>query len=127
MEQEILKVLDCYLETIRTQKKDLFDKIWAEQAKCSLISITNVFEGKESIYQDFLINGIQKAYSKIDLISDGTSVNLVNENLAIVIFNYHTECIQRDSGEVFGIQGIETQIMVKENGQWKLQHVHYSK
>jgi hypothetical protein len=26
-----------------------------------------------------------------------------------------------------GIQGLETQIVIKKNNQWKLMHIHYSK
>lgn len=47
--------------------------------------------------------------------------------MAIVVFEYQTQCIKRDTHEPYGIQGLETQVIVKENQQWKQQHVHYSK
>ena len=53
-------------------------------------------------------------------------VNQINDDLAVVVFRYHTECILRENGEPFGIQGLETQVIVKEDGVWKLCHVHYS-
>ena len=52
---------------------------------------------------------------------------MIDENKAIVVFRYHTECIRRDTHEPYGIQGLETQIVIKENNQWKLMHIHYSK
>ena len=33
----------------------------------------------------------------------------------------------RETGEDYGIEGLETQVLRKISGEWKLQHVHYSK
>lgn len=52
---------------------------------------------------------------------------MIDDNKAIVVFKYHTECICRETHEPYGIQGLETQIVIKENNQWKLMHIHYSK
>jgi hypothetical protein len=35
--------------------------------------------------------------------------------------------VLRETNEPFGFEGLETQVMVKEEGKWKIQHVHYSK
>ena len=69
----------------------------------------------------------KKSYESIDLIAENIDVRMIDENNAIVVFKYHTECILRDTHEPFGIQGLETQVVVKENNQWKLMHIHYSK
>ena len=101
--------------------------MWSKNPNCVLISIVNVYNGIDSIYNDFLIGGIQSAYSEIKLIADEVEVHLINSELATVVFSYHTECIKRGSGEEFGIKGLETQVIVKENGSWKILHIHYSK
>ena len=54
-------------------------------------------------------------------------IHQIDDNKAIIIFKYHTECIRRDTKEPYGIQGLETQIVIKENNEWKLMHIHYSK
>lgn len=92
-----------------------------------MISINKSYIGVDTIYQDFLINCIQAFYTKIDLIADYIQVNIISNQLAIVIFQYHTECIKRDTSEKYGIAGLETQVIIKENNIWKLLHVHYSK
>ena len=127
MKKEIIKIVEKYQEVIHSQNKEDFDELWSTHHECSLISITHEYRGVESIYQDFLINVIQKAYTSIELINDGIEINMIRDDLAIVIFQYHTECIKRDTGEAYGIQGLETQIVIKEDGLWKLLHVHYSK
>lgn len=125
--QQIRKLVSCYQEAIHSQDKNDFYQLWSKQSQCSLISITDQFIGINSIYDDFLIGSIQKSYSKIDLIAENININIINDSLAIIIFEYYTECVKRDTNENYGIQGLETQIVIKENNEWKLLHVHYSK
>lgn len=125
--QEIKELIHKYTEAVYSQDKDKFYSIWANNSNCILISIANEFTGIESIYNDFIINIIQKSYSVIKLIPDDVQIRLINENVATVVFAYHTECILRKNGEKFGIKGLETQLIIKENGKWKIQHIHYSK
>lgn len=125
--EEIKQVVLRYTEAIHTQNKEDFYALWANNNDCVLISITKQFQGIDSIYEDFLIGGIQAGFSTIKLVAESIDVHEISETLATVVFQYHTECILRESGEPFGIAGLETQVLVKEDGQWKLQHVHYSK
>lgn len=124
--EQIRDVVARYTEAIHTQDKEAFCSLWSASPACTLISITNPFYGVENICQHFLIDGIKAAYSEIKLVAESIDVREVNENMATVVFRYHTECIRREDGEPFGIKGLETQVMVKENGEWKLLHIHYS-
>ena len=126
-ENQIKELVSKYIETIHTQNKVDFCSLWARNAHCILISVGKEFIGVDSIFNDFLIGLIQTNYSDIKLISNEINVHLINENLATVVFTYHTECIMRKDGSNFGIKGLETQVIIKENGQWKIQHIHYSK
>ena len=125
-ENQIRELVSKYTQSIHTQDKESFCSLWANNEHCILISLTNEFKGIESIYQDFVINAIQAAYSDITLISDDLEIHLINDNFATVVFRYHTECTKREDGKPFGIKGMETQVHIKENGKWKIQHVHYS-
>ena len=58
---------------------------------------------------------------------DEPVVRFLTDEIAVVIFRYHTECIRRESGEPYGISGLETQIVRKTPKGWKLAHIHYSK
>ena len=37
--------------------------------------------------------------------------------MAVVIFQYHTECIRREDGSEFGIAGMETQVYFPKQEQ----------
>lgn len=125
--QEITAMVEQYAKAIETQDKEDFYSLWANSPDCVLISITSQYVGVESISRDFLIGGIQAAYSQIRLITEGVEVHEINDDLATVVFRYHTECIRRESGEPYGINGLETQVYIREGEDWKLLHVHYSK
>ena len=116
-----------YCELIHSQNEKDFKELWCKNKECMLISIGKIFKGIDSIYKDFLIDLIQNSYSRIDLIPDDIDVNINSDDLAIIIFKYHTDCILRKNGEKFGIKGVETQIFIKEENLWKLKHIHYSK
>lgn len=124
--EEIKKLVYDYAKAIHNQNEKEFKALWSHQENV-LISLTNQFKGTDAIYQDFLIGGIQKHYESIDLIVEDINIKYIDEKTAIVIFKYHTECIRRQTKEEYGIQGLETQIVVKEDDGWKLMHVHYSK
>lgn len=125
--EKIERLVANYQKAIHTQNKDDFVSLWTKENNNVLISISHQFEGIESIYQDFLIDGIQNAYFKIDLIAEKIDIRFINDELAIVVFKYHTECIKRETNEEYGIAGLETQVIRKVNDEWKLVHVHYSK
>lgn len=123
----IKKIVAAYADAIHSLDTEELRPLWADGALCTLISIGTVFRGVDSICNDFLGGGIAGAYSSIDLIAEDVEVNLVDGDHATVIFRYHTECVRRATGEPYGIKGVETQVLVREGGAWKLQHVHYSK
>lgn len=125
---KIKQLLEDYKKAIHTQDERFFKKLWSGKDTDTMISITKQYVGIENIYNDFLIGGIQKAYQEITLIGDSEpTIHFLDETTAIIIFAYHTECIRRETLEIYGIQGLETQVVKKINDEWKLTHVHYSK
>ena len=125
--EDINETVNKYCLAVKTQDKDIFYNIFSKNKKCLLISIGTVYEGIDSIYNDFL-GLIKKFYSKIELIKDEElKINFIDEKTAVIIFKYHTDCLLRENGEKFGINGVETQVLIKEEGSWKIVHIHYSK
>ena len=124
--KKIKQLFYNYAHAVNSQHETEFKVLWSSKENM-LISITDQFTGTDAIYQDFLIGGIQKCYESIDLVVENIDIRMIDDNKAIVVFKYHTECICRETHEPYGIQGLETQIVIKENNQWKLMHIHYSK
>ena len=125
--EKINETVKNYCLAVKTQDKDVTYNVFSKYKKCILISVGKVFEGIDAIYNDFL-GLIGKLYSKIELIKDeDLKINFIDEKTAIVTFKYHTECLLRENGKEFGINGVETQVMINEEGIWKIVHIHYSK
>lgn len=123
---QIREMVSRYVNAIHTQNQEDFLPLWNEQCTCTLISPAGYFVGIRSIYEDFLLGRIRNKYARIDLLTEKVDIRFVDERNAIVIFQYSTDCINREDGEPSGIAGLETQNYALVDHQWKLTHVHYS-
>ena len=117
------KVL-AYCEAVEKQDQNAFRILFCRDA--TLISISTLYNGIDAIADDFL-GAIQRAYQIIRLIPEDIDIHLQENDTAVVIFQYHTECIRREDGSEYGIAGMETQVYIRKDEDWKLIHVHYSK
>lgn len=124
-ELELQQLVNQYTEAIHTQNKEDFYSIWSKDDVNTMISNSNKYVGLDNLYNDFLIGGIQNAYTKIDLIIENTHVQKVSDTIAIITLEYHTECIRRETNEEYGIEGLETQIVKKTSDGWKLVYIQY--
>ena len=125
--EQILRGVERYCHAVHTQRAEDFQPLWAEGTQNGLLSPAGCFSGTEEIYRDFLVGRIGAAYARIDLIAESVEVRSVTEDAAVALFRYATDCIRRDTGEPYGIAGLETQLWVRQGGEWRLCHVHYSK
>ena len=124
MKNVIRKKVLAYCEAVEKQDQNAFRELFDRDA--TLISISTLFDGIDAIANNFL-GAIQKAYQTIRLIPEEIDIRLRENDMAVVIFQYHTECIRREDGSEYGIAGMETQIFIRKDDDWKLIHVHYSK
>ena len=124
MRNMIRKKVLAYCEAVEKQDQAAFRGLFDRDA--TLISISRLFDGVDSIAVDFL-GAIQSAYQTIRLIPENIDIRLRDNDTAIVLFQYHTECIRREDGSEYGIAGMETQVYIRKDEDWKLIHVHYSK
>ena len=114
----------AYCEAVEKQDQNAFRILFDRDA--TLISISTLYNGIDAIADDFL-GAIQRAYQTIRLIPEDIDIHLQENDTAVVIFQYHTECIRREDGSEYGIAGMETQVYIRKDEDWKLIHVHYSK
>ena len=125
-EEAIASVVRAYARCIHEQEEGPFRELWCQNSTCTLISITTAYVGIDAIWHDF-IGKLAQIYSTITLVEEKLSIVCLTDDVAVVTFGYHTECERRETGEPYGIAGIETQVLVREDGTWRIAHVHYSK
>ena len=124
MNNEIQQMVLAYCDAIEKQDQDAFNDLFDRDA--TLISIATLFQGRDTIINDFL-KRLHSIYLSIKLIPENISIRFLNSEMAVVIFEYHTECIRREDGSNYGIAGLETQVFVLKEDSWKITHLHYSK
>ena len=61
--EEIKQLVYNYAKAIHTQNEKDFKALWSSKEN-TLISLTNQFDGIDSIYNDFLIGVIQRIYEQ---------------------------------------------------------------
>ncbi len=120
----IENTIEKYRALVHEPSLDLAKELFEENAV--LISLVNPFYGPDEIYNVFLKQLLYGKYSTVELVKEDLQINMLDEDTAIAIFRYHTECLLRDTNEPDGIQGIETQVLRRHGDTWKIAHVHYA-
>ena len=124
---ELEELVEKYRRLVSTQDRALYDEVFSSTRAVSLVSIRHTYLGDKGIYEDFLVGAVRASYRTIELVREELSMRLIAEDTALIIFGYHTECERRETGEPYGIAGLETQVAVREDAGGRLVHVHYSK
>ncbi|WP_248922302.1 YybH family protein [Olsenella intestinalis] len=125
---EVLALVNAYVESIHAADEERFAALWCGRDDDTMISINKDYRGQEAICKDFYTNGLHRMYRYIALVADDEpSVRPLADDVCVVVFRYHTECVRAETGEPYGIKGTETQVMRRTERGWKLAHVHYSK
>lgn len=127
-DQELLTqvnaVVDGYCAAIHTGDEAALRAVFAGEATDTLISQSTLYEGPDAIARDFL-GKLHELYTTITLVNDGLDAHLLTDDVAIVIFRYHTECVRAGTGEPYGIAGLETQVLKRTSDGWRIAHIQY--
>lgn len=123
----ILQLVHDYCDVIHDGDEAAFRALWLDRADDTVISITHDYHGIDAVAGEFL-GKLRELYTSITLVEDEEpQVRPLADDVAIVVFRYHTETVRRETGDPDGIEGIETQVVRRTPGGWRLAHIHYSK
>ena len=62
--KEITNLVSNYCLAVKTQNENDFKNVFGQEEQCSLISVDKLFQGLKTIYEEFLLNAIQKLLLK---------------------------------------------------------------
>ncbi len=123
-EVKINALLAKYRQSVDSLDPALISEVWSSDLPVSFVHPLGTDEGLSQIKSDIFGN-IMGMFSKRDLIFDTTAIH-VNGDSAWVELTWTFHAIWKDTGEPVTTQGRETQVLVREQGNWRLVHVHYS-
>jgi ketosteroid isomerase-like protein len=123
-EVKINALLAKYRQCVDTLDPALISEIWSSDLPVSFVHPLGTDEGLSQIKSD-IFGKLMGMFSKRDLIFDTTAIH-VNGNSAWVEITWTFHATWKDSGEPVTTNGRETQVLLREQGDWRLVHVHYS-
>ena len=121
--RSVEETINEYVEQIHDQEEK-FKELFVEDAV--LISGINIFSGVEEIYGEFVKNLLHKKFLEIKLVKENLEIRYLTKKIVVAVFQYHTECILRENGESYGIEGVETQVLQQCEEGWKIVHIQYA-
>lgn len=121
----IHRLLGEYAQAVDTLDLKLLAQIWSHSPDVSFIYPLGEEHGFDSIEQHVFQNVMGGMFSARDLKIHDVAI-YVNGDSAWSEFHWDFRATARKDGATVTTHGVETQVYRKENGQWRLVHVHYS-
>jgi len=116
-------VVQNYCDAIRDNDAEAFRAVWAGEATDTVISQSTLYEGPARVME--FLGMLHQVYDAIELVNDGLDAHLLTDDVAIVVFSYHTVCTRAGTGEPYGIAGLETQVLKRTSDGWRIAHIQY--
>ena len=121
----IRRLLAQYAQAVDAVDLKLLAEIWSHSPEVSFIYPLGEEHGFEAIQQNVFEKVMGGMFSARDLEMHDIAI-YVNVNSAWSEFRWDFHATLRKDGSSVTTHGVETQIYRKENGTWRLVHVHYS-
>ncbi len=123
-EKEALRErMNDYLNMVSNLDEKISEGLWAKSGDVSIITPRGHFFGTKSIMNDFLKKTFSKfQYRKLSSLSE--VINVYGDSANIQLY-WMFDTIDAKGKKNQG-RGRESLIFAKENGEWRLVHVHYS-
>ena len=118
-------LLEQYAQAVDTVDLKLLAQVWSHSPDVSFIYPLGEEHGFDAIEQHVFEKVMGGMFSARDLKMHGVMI-YVNGNSAWSEFHWDFHATLRKDGSAVTTHGVETQVYRKEDGQWRLVHVHYS-
>lgn len=118
-------LLGQYAQAVDTVDLKLLALIWSHSPEVSFIYPLGEEHGFDAIRQNVFEKVMGGMFSTRDLQMHEVAIH-VNGDAAWSEFHWDFHATLRKDGSAITTHGVETQIYRKEEGKWRLVHVHYS-
>ena len=121
--RDIRQLMSRYFTSIDRADTNMAETIFAPDA--TFIHPRGEDRGRAQIESDLYRKLMGETFSERKLTAQNISVHVYGDT-AWAEFNWDFVAKVRKDGSAFHSQGSETDIFRRENGQWRIVHVHYS-
>ena len=123
--QAIEELISKYALSIDRADTAMADQLWSDAPEVSFIHPLGEEHGRAQIEADVYRNLMGGTFSERKLTPKDISVHVYGDT-AWSEFRWDFVAKVRKDGSAFHSQGRESQVYRRENGQWRIVHVHYS-
>lgn len=123
-QDDIRKLLADYAQAVNKLDLDLARSVWGQEEEISIIHPEGHQKGWEDIRRSFYLSGLGSMRERELQIKD-LSIRMIDGNAGWGEFYWDFNATLMD-GTKISTSGRETQVWRKEQGVWKIVHVHYS-
>jgi ketosteroid isomerase-like protein len=123
-EEQIRAILQMYATSIDNADIALASKIWSHDPGVIFIYPLGTAHGFQQIADEVYIGVMRNMFSKRELILHEPVVHVYNDAAwSEMTWTFHAT---KMDGSAISTEGRETQVYHKEQGVWRIVHVHYS-
>lgn len=123
--KEIKDLIALYVKSIETCDRELAAKLWNQTDPVSFIHPSGYEHSWQEIWDNFYKNTMNNRFSTRKLLVKNLTCS-VYDTTAYVEFEWDFYAAARSDNSLVHTQGRETQFLVRQNGSWKITHIHYS-
>jgi ketosteroid isomerase-like protein len=120
----VRRVLDRYLESVRTADLGIASEIWSQTPDTSVVTPFGRFEGWENVREGVYVNFLQKAFTERRLHAENAGIH-VEGDTAWAAFDWSFTGKLAD-GQPMMSKGWESHVYRKTSRGWVIVHLHYS-
>ena len=117
-------VINDYAKSVDSLDLSLARKVWSNAPEVTFIHPRGTERGLDHVLHNFYENTMG-TFSKRQLLPDKIDIHMYDDT-AWSEFTWTFHATFKANGQDITTQGRETQVYHKENGNWRVVHVHYS-
>lgn len=122
----IHQTVRSYCRSINLADTTLARSIWSTRDSITFIHPRGHEHGWKQIKTNFYGTTMEAMFSKRDLKTVSLIIHPLTSDVAWLEFYWEFHATFRSNGQPLVTRGRETQLLTKENGRWRIVHVHYS-
>jgi ketosteroid isomerase-like protein len=124
-EKALNELIAKYAMSIDRADTAMAEELFSNGSEVTFIHPLGEERGRKQIEDDIYRNLMGSTFSARKLTPENIAVHVYGD-IAWSEFNWDFVATVRKDGSPFHSQGRETQIYRRENGQWRIVHIHYS-
>lgn len=115
-----------YCKSISLADTTLARRVWSLRESITFIDPRGHSHGWPQIRDQFYQETMAGLFSKRDLKVVSLTIHPLTREVAWLEFYWKFNAVLRENNQPVATSGRETQILIKENGDWRIVHIHYS-